>query len=288
MPLLADVDLLAATALVGLALTGATAYALRVLWFGDVRSDRVARAGTSPFLGRMPMEAAYATFEPLGRAFARVGVTANAMTVSGVLLSSCAGIAAASGALGLAATIAAVASASDALDGIIARATTGPTPDGALYDSAADRYMEFFLLAGIAIHMRASALALAIALGALSGSYMVSYVSAKSDGASLVIPRGSMRRAERAVYLLLGCALAPFLGAFFPRTPWAYDAPALAACALIAVVANGSALRRLLALGRALSAGRTARIHLTARDDTPPELPAVAERLSADSRPWLQ
>lgn len=287
-PLLADADLLAALTLLGLALTGATAYALRVVLFGEIRSERVARAGTSAFLGRTPMEAAYATFEPLGRAFARLGVTANVMTATGVALSLCAGIAAASGALGLAAMIAAIAAAGDALDGIIARATTGPTPDGALYDSTADRYMEFFLLAGILVHVRASVLALALALGALSGSYMVSYVSAKSDGASIVIPRGSMRRAERAVYVILGCTLAPLAGALFPNTPWAYDAPVLAACALIAVVANASAVRRLLALGRALNAGRAAQIHLTATDDTPRELPAVAERLSADSRPWLQ
>ena len=236
---------------IGASFVGAS-YGLRVLAGREIRSARVARAGTSVFLGRSPMEAAYAAFEPLGRALARIGVTANAVTASGVGLSIIAGLFAAFGLLGLAAAVAAIAAAADALDGIVARATTGPTPDGAIYDSAADRYMEFSLIGGLIIHFRDSIGGLVVTLAALCGAFMVSYVSAKSEAHHVEVPRGSMRRGERAVYLVLGSMLAP-ITVQIVGAPWAYDAPILLALALIAVAANASALSRLLALGRGVA-----------------------------------
>lgn len=229
---------------------------MRVLLVGPLRSARVERAGTSALLGRLPMEAAYFAFEPVGAALARAGVSANALTALGVVLSLFAGIAAAAGLLGIAAAVGTCAAMIDALDGIVARQTTGATADGALYDAAADRYMEFFLLAGLSIHLRHSVVALSVALAALLGAFMVSYVSAKAEAAAVVAPRGSMRRAERAVYLLGGCLFAPFASHALPGVRWAYDAPVLAACALVAIVANVSACQRLQALARAVAAPR--------------------------------
>lgn len=97
----------------------------------------------------------------------------------------------------MAAGIRAIAAALDGLDGIVARSTTGPTADGALYDAAADRYMEFFLLGGLLIHVR---LSVPVVLSALLGGFMVSYVSAKGEAAPIKPPRGAMRRAERPVH----------------------------------------------------------------------------------------
>ncbi|MBI2391666.1 MAG: CDP-alcohol phosphatidyltransferase family protein [Deltaproteobacteria bacterium] len=260
MPSLAQIDIAAGLALFLFALAGATWYAFRVLRAGEVRSERVARAGTSPFLGRTPMEAAYATFEPVGRFLARIGVTANAITATGVGLAAFAGVAATAGALGLAAAFAAIAAAADALDGVVARATTGPTADGAIYDSAADRYMELLLLGGLVVHFRSSLPALVAVLGAGSGAVMVSYVSAKAEGARVMVPRGSMRRAERAVYLVAGAGLAPFAARLFPTVPFAYDAPLIAACVIIGLAAHTSAGARLIALGRAVAKSQPARV----------------------------
>ncbi len=254
-----NADFIAVCSLLSVTAVAAVWYAGRLLLEGEVRSARVARAGTSMFLGRAPMEAAYATFEPIGQGLARFGVTANEVTAMGVALTLFAGIAAAFGLLGLAAALATVGAAADALDGVVARATTGPTPDGALYDSAADRYMEFFLLGGLVVHFRSSLVAMLIVLGALCGAFMVSYVSAKSEALRVEVPRGSMRRSERAVYLILGCTLAPFAARVAPGVSWAYDAPILAAAALIAVVANASALARLRALGHAVASPARAR-----------------------------
>lgn len=260
MPSLAEIDSAAALGLLLGALAAATWYAYRVIRVGEVRSARVARAGTSPFLGRTPMEAAYATFEPVGRLLARAGVTANAITATGVVLAAFSGVAAAVGALGLAALLAAVAAAADALDGVVARATTGPTADGAIYDSAADRYMELLLLAGLVVHFRSSLPALVAVLCAGSGAVMVSYVSAKAEGARVEVPRGSMRRAERAVYLVAGAALAPFAARLFPAAPFAYDAPLIVACVIIGLAAHASAGARLIALGRAVAGPKPARV----------------------------
>jgi hypothetical protein len=93
-------------------------------------------------------------------------------------------------------------------------------------------------------------------LGALFGGFMVSYISAKSEVFRVDAPRGSMRRAERAVYVLGGLLIGPFALRTFPTVKWAYTAPAIAACALVAVVANASAYLRLLAVARAVTAAK--------------------------------
>lgn len=250
----AGIDIAASSTLLLAATLAGLWFVARSLFLGDVHSERVARAGTTIFLGRNAMEAAYATFEPVGRLLARLGISANAVTMTGVALTLLAGVMAAFGWLGVAALLAALGAAADALDGIVARATTGPTRNGALYDSAADRYMEFFLFGGLVIHFRTSLVALLVVLGALCGAFMVSYVSSKSESLAVEVPRGAMRRAERAVYLLLGLTLSPLAASLGGNLPWAYDAPVLLACVLIALVANVSAFSRLLALGHAIAA----------------------------------
>jgi CDP-diacylglycerol---glycerol-3-phosphate 3-phosphatidyltransferase len=146
------------------------------------------------------------------------------------------------------------ASLGDALDGLVARRTGSASVAGALLDASIDRYEEFFFLGGIAVYFHDSTWALLLTLFALSGSFMVSYGSAKAEALGVPVPAGAMRRTERAVCLCLGVALTPVLlwaapGSSLP--PWAMHAPLFAALAVVAVVANISAVRRLrfLAVG---------------------------------------
>ncbi len=85
---------------------------------------------------------------------------------------------------------------------------------------------------------------------------MVSYGSAKAEALGVPPPRGAMRRAERATaYLCAGALLSPLSSVLADRAelpPWVADAPVLGALALVGVVANVSALRRLGAVGRAI------------------------------------
>ncbi len=88
----------------------------------------------------------------------------------------------------------------------------------------------------------------------LQGSFMVSYGSAKAEALGVTAPRGAMRRAERAAHLCAGALLSPIAGTLAERASlpsWVADAPMLGALALVGIVSNVSAVRRLVAVGRA-------------------------------------
>jgi phosphatidylglycerophosphate synthase len=188
----------------------------------------------------------------------RLGVTANAITGLSAVVAAIAGALLSLGCFGWAALAMGIACLGDALDGVVARRSGSASIGGALFDASVDRYGEFFFLAGLAVYFRGSVAVLLLVLFALAGSYMVSYGSAKAEGLRVPVPPSAMRRAERAVYLWLGIALTtPF--AWLTRLPlrwpswipsWFAQAPVVAAVALIAVVANASAIRRLRALAR--------------------------------------
>jgi CDP-diacylglycerol--glycerol-3-phosphate 3-phosphatidyltransferase len=111
------------------------------------------------------------------------------------------------------------------------------------------------------VHVRQSSLGVSLVLMALLGSFMVSYASAKAEALRAQIPRGAMRRPERAAYLIVGAALtpivAPFVAAHVEDAPgWLLESPALGAVALVALVANVSAVRRLSKLAAAVGGPR--------------------------------
>jgi phosphatidylglycerophosphate synthase len=143
--------------------------------------------------------------------------------------------------------------------GLVARRTGTDSKSGAVFDAAADRYDEFFFLAGLAFLYHEDLAKLGLVLLALVGSFMVSYGSAKADALGVRPPRGAMRRAERAVYLAAGALLSPIAGALadrFALPAWVGQMPMLAALALVGVVANVSAVRRLGAIMRAVAPER--------------------------------
>jgi len=121
---------------------------------------------------------------------------------------------------------------------------------GELFDAAVDRYVEYILLAGLAVYFRGSPVALMLCLGAVLGSFMVSYTTAKAEALGVVPPKGAMRRAERAVYVTCGCALAPIWELVMPGAhtvasiSLGRELPIELALLVVAVVANVSAIRR--------------------------------------------
>jgi phosphatidylglycerophosphate synthase len=193
-------------------------------------------------------------------------VSANAVTASSLVLAGVGGVLLGMGHLGWAAAAMIVASLGDALDGIVARRTGSASVAGALLDAAVDRYQELLLLGGMAVYLRMSTWALVVTLGALGGSFMVSYGSAKAEGLRVPVPPGVMRRAERALVLCAGVTLTPAFDLAVRSgslPPWAEHAPLLLALAVVAVVANVSAVRRIRAL--ALRRARVARPSLRTR-----------------------
>ena len=266
-------DLHASVLLLALLACVAGSYAIRLALAGPAHFARVDAAGASPLLGTSVMEMAYWSLQPLARACVWAGLSANGITRTSLGLGAAAGGALALGHLGVAAVLATAAALGDALDGMVARATGTANRSGAVLDAAVDRYQELFFLGGLALHFHADRVKLALTLLALGGSFMVSYGSAKAEALGVAAPRGAMRRAERAAYLCGGALLSPIAWAAADGAqlapwlaPWSAEAPMLAALALVGVVANVSAVRRLDAIARAAgAAGHEASPRVVAR-----------------------
>ncbi len=207
----------------------------------------------------LPQVASHATLwclDHVARRLVTLGVSANAVSLFGVAVAAVGGVLLSLGHFGLAAVAVVIASLGDALDGLVARRGGCATASGALLDASVDRYEELFFLGGMAVFFRASTPVLVTALLALAGSFMVSYGSAKAEALALPVPPSTMRRAERAVCLCVGTAMAVPIGWLahrFALPAWVSVAPPVAALGVIAVVANVSAIRRLRWLGRAIS-----------------------------------
>jgi CDP-diacylglycerol--glycerol-3-phosphate 3-phosphatidyltransferase len=217
---------------------------------------RVRETRTSLLLPRAALDVALWALDHVADGFVAMGITANTITVSSLMLAGIGGTLLCFGEFGWAAAAMVAASLGDALDGLVARKTGSASVAGALLDASIDRYEEFLFLGGLAVYFRQSAAALVLVLFAMAGSFMVSYGSAKAEALGVPVPPGAMRRAERAVALCVGVALTPVFGwatAHSTVPVWAEYAPIFASLSLIAVVANVSAVRRLrfIALGSA-------------------------------------
>ena len=88
------------------------------------------------------------------------------------------------------------ASSFDFLDGRIARITGRVSVTGGYLDSILDRYIDIILFAGIATHYRDS-FVFYFCLGAIMGTFMVSYSKAKAESIGIKCDVGLMQRPER-------------------------------------------------------------------------------------------
>jgi CDP-diacylglycerol--glycerol-3-phosphate 3-phosphatidyltransferase len=237
-------------------------YGLRVVFRGAAKFERVERDKGSALLSASLMQMGYWALDFVGRGLAAIGATANAISVASLVFGVGAGVALAYGHFGVGAMLAVVSALGDTLDGIVARRQGTASDAGEVLDAAVDRYEEFFFLGGIVVHVRQSAIGVSLVLSALLGSFMVSYATAKAEALRAQIPRGAMRRPERAAYLIAGAALTPFFAPLvatrvLDAPGWLVELPALAAVALVALVANVSAVRRLSKLAAIVGGPRT-------------------------------
>jgi phosphatidylinositol phosphate synthase len=105
-----------------------------------------------------------------------------------------------------------VGSILDILDGALARSSGKGTPFGAFLDSTTDRMSEGFMLGAIALifYRHRDEVALAFAIAAIAGSFLVSYTRAKAEVLGLRGDVGLGSRAERVVVITAGLVLAPW------------------------------------------------------------------------------
>jgi len=124
----------------------------------------------------------------------------------------------------------------DILDGKVAAKAHNQSLFGAIFDSSLDRYSEFFIYLGLAIHFHKH-WAIWIIFFTIIGSTMVSYTRARAEGLGIECKIGFMQRAERMVLLFTGA----FVGALFNI----FDPFIIGVLGIIAIVSNITAFQRI-------------------------------------------
>jgi len=148
--------------------------------------------------------------QPIAKRIAAIGITANMLTIIGLLLGIAAGVCIALGRLKLAGILILVGGSFDMMDGAVARASNKNTPFGALLDSVVDRYSEGVIFLGLAIYfsmggsMKERVYGLIPTCLGLISAFLVSYVRARAEGLQLDCKVGIMQRPERVILLSAG------------------------------------------------------------------------------------
>ena len=147
--------------------------------------------------------------KPFAENLGNLGLSPNAVTVTGFFLSALSGVL-----LGLGNTLhgtvlLALAGACDVFDGVLARTTKSTSKFGAFLDSFLDRYADFFPLAGLLYygHTVGDDLLLLGSLFSIAGSFATSYARARAESLGVECKVGVFERPERVILLLLGLLL---------------------------------------------------------------------------------
>jgi CDP-diacylglycerol---glycerol-3-phosphate 3-phosphatidyltransferase len=157
------------------------------------------------------------TFEkglrPMGAQIRRTGITANQLTITGLVMAAAAAVAIANGSLPAGILLLVLTAVPDVLDGAVAKASGTASPRGAFFDSVVDRVSDALLLGGVAWYLdttqpgRIAVLPMAV----LAASMLVSYERAKAESLGFDARGGLMERAERLIFLGFGLLFASLL-----------------------------------------------------------------------------
>jgi CDP-diacylglycerol--glycerol-3-phosphate 3-phosphatidyltransferase len=143
---------------------------------------------------------------PVGANIRRAGLTADHLTLIGVVMAFAASGAIALGQLRVGLLLLALTAIPDVLDGAVAKASGTDSPRGAFFDSVADRLVDALLLGGVAWYLtsehpgRIAILPLAV----VAMSMLISYERAKAESLGFDARGGLMERAERIIALGVG------------------------------------------------------------------------------------
>ncbi len=169
---------------------------------------------------------------PLVRLARWAGITANQVTLAGLLLAVAAGLLIALGLPVAAGIVLLLSGVLDALDGELARQSAGATPLGGFLDSVADHYGDLAVYLGIFwVALEAGdRLTLLLVLLAMFGSLVGSHIRSRAGALGLELKDvGFFTRAERIIVFSVGL----LTGLLTP------------AVAILALAHNLSALQRL-------------------------------------------
>ena len=147
--------------------------------------------------------------QPVAKVIAALGITANMLTITGLLVAIGAGVCIALGRLKLAGALILIGGSFDLMDGAVARVSKITNPFGALLDSVVDRYSEGAIFLGLAIYFSIGRgpkwiTGLSLTCLGLISAFLVSYVRARAEGLRVECKVGLMQRPERIILLSLG------------------------------------------------------------------------------------
>lgn len=150
---------------------------------------------------------------PVGRGLAAVGLTANALTLAGLVLTGAAAALLVSGRPVAGGWVLVGAGLSDTFDGAVARARGASGPLGAFYDSVSDRLSDGVILAAVAWHVRAEPRLFVLTVVALVAAQVTSYTRARAESLGAGCSVGLLERPERAILLMAGLVFTGLLEA---------------------------------------------------------------------------
>jgi len=153
------------------------------------------------------------TLKPVGQQLKRTGVSADHLTILGVVMALGAAVAIGNGALRLGLVLLVLTALPDVLDGAVAKASGTASPRGAFFDSVADRFTDALLLLGVAWYLSTNhpgRIAL-LPMAVLGASMLISYERAKAETLGYEAKGGLMERAERLIMLGIGLLFNQFL-----------------------------------------------------------------------------
>ena len=145
--------------------------------------------------------------DPVGQSLARAGVTANTLTVLGLVGSIAAGVLVGSGRTAIGGAVTLLAGLPDMLDGAVAKASGSAGARGAFLDSVVDRLSDAAVLLGVVwLGAETDQPRIAVLAGLVTAlSLVVSYVKARAQSLGFSCEVGIAERPERI--LVLGAAL---------------------------------------------------------------------------------
>ncbi|TAN26581.1 MAG: CDP-alcohol phosphatidyltransferase family protein [Actinomycetota bacterium] len=153
------------------------------------------------------------TTGPIGEALAKTPLSADSLTIAGIVISMAAGIVIASGRLWVGFILVIAGTVPDLLDGPLAKTKGTTSKRGAFFDSFSDRVSDLFLFGGLGwyyLHSSRPGMA-ALPFGIYGAASLISYQRAKAESLGFSAKGGIMERGERIFALAAGLLFSPIL-----------------------------------------------------------------------------
>lgn len=150
---------------------------------------------------------------PIGVTLKRIGVTADHLTILGMVMAAAMAVSVALGELHLGLLFLILTGVPDILDGAVAKASGTASPRGSFFDSVADRVSDALMFGGVAWYLastRPGVIAM-LPVAVLALSLVISYERAKAEALGFTAKGGIMERAERMIVLGVGLLFEPLL-----------------------------------------------------------------------------